>query len=78
MMLEVSHRTTYSYGRPVLRSPHLVYIAAAGSRQAVHRHGLLIEPAPSGNVSVEDYFGNRSAVLTIEERHELVIRRQHS
>jgi transglutaminase-like putative cysteine protease len=40
----------------------------------VHRHSLLIEPAPAANEAVEDYFGNASSVLTIEERHsELVI-----
>jgi transglutaminase-like putative cysteine protease len=75
MILEVSHRTTYSYGRPVLRSQHLVYMTPRSDRrQSVHRHGLLIEPAPAANVAREDYFGNRRAILTIEERHaELVV-----
>jgi len=75
MILEVSHRTTYRYGRPVLRSQHLVYMTPRSSpRQTVHRHGLLIEPAPSADVARDDYFGNRSALLTIEEPHaELIV-----
>src|SRR5262249_22528570 len=75
MILEVSHRTTYSYGRPVLRSQHLPYVAPrSGPRQPVHRHGLLIEPAPAANAAREDNFGNRRAILTIEERHiELIV-----
>jgi transglutaminase-like putative cysteine protease len=75
MIFEVSHRTTYAYGWPVLRSQHLVYMTPrSDARQTVHRHSLLIEPAPSANLAVEDYFGNCSAVLTIEERHsELII-----
>ncbi len=40
----------------------------------MHRHSLLIEPAPSANLVVADYFGNCSALLTVEEQHsELVI-----
>ena len=48
--------------------------ARPGPRQRVHRHSLLIEPAPSSNVALTDYFGNGSAILTIEDEHsELVI-----
>lgn len=75
MIFDVSHRTTYSYGKPVLQSEHLVYMTPrSGPRQTVQRHSLLIEPAPSANVALEDYFGNSSAILTIEDEHsELVI-----
>jgi transglutaminase-like putative cysteine protease len=75
MIFDISHRTTYTYGRPVLQSEHLVYMTPrSGPRQSVQRHSLLIEPAPSGNVALADYFGNSSAVLSIEEEHtELVI-----
>ncbi len=75
MIYDISHRTTYSYGRPVLQSEHLVHLTPrSGPRQTLHRHNLLIEPAPSSNVALEDYFGNGSAVLTIEDEHrELVI-----
>ena len=38
------------------------------------RHSLLIEPAPSSNVERKDYFGNGTAILTIDDEHsELVI-----
>ena len=75
MIYDISHRTIYSYGRPVLQSEHLVHLTPrSGPRQTLHRHNLLIEPAPSSNVALEDYFGNMSAVLTIEDEHsELVV-----
>jgi transglutaminase-like putative cysteine protease len=75
MIFDVSHRTIYTYGKPVLQSEHLVYMTPrSGPRQTVHRHSLLIEPAPSANIALKDYFGNSSAILTMEDEHsELVI-----
>jgi transglutaminase-like putative cysteine protease len=75
MIFDVSHRTTYVYSKPVLQSQHLVYLTPrATPRQSVHRHSLLIEPAPSSNVALQDYFGNASAILTIDDEHaELIV-----
>jgi transglutaminase-like putative cysteine protease len=75
MIFEVSHRTTYSYSKPVLQSEHLVYMTPrSGPKQTVQRHSLLIEPAPSSNIPLDDYFGNSSAILTIDDEHsELLI-----
>lgn len=75
MIFDVSHRTSYTYEDPVLQSQHLVYLTPRGGpRQIVHRHSLLIEPAPSSNVSQRDYFGNTTAILAIEDEHsELVV-----
>lgn len=75
MIFDVSHRTTYRYRTPVLQSEHLLYLTPrSGPRQTVQRHRLLIEPAPSGNLALEDYFGNSSAILSIAAEHtELVI-----
>jgi transglutaminase-like putative cysteine protease len=75
MIFDVSHRTTYAYGDPVLQSEHLVHMTPrSGPRQIVQRHSLLIEPAPSGNVALADYFGNSSVILSIDDEHtELVI-----
>lgn len=74
MMFDVSHRTTYIYSKPVLQSQHLVHLVPREtSRQRVHRHSLLIEPAPSSNVAIQDYFGNTSSILTIEEEHTELI-----
>lgn len=75
MIYDVSHRTAYAYGKPVLQSQHLVYLAPRhGPRQDVLRRSLLIEPAPSSNIERTDYFGNDTAILTIEDEHtELVI-----
>ena len=76
MIFDVSHRTTYSYGKPVLQSEHLVYLTPrSGPRQTVHRHSLLIEPAPSANIALEDYFGNSSAILTIDDEPRMRERR---
>jgi transglutaminase-like putative cysteine protease len=70
VIFDVSHRTAYSYGKPVLQSEHLVYLTPrSGWRQTVHRHSLLIEPAPLANIGREDYFGNSSTILTIEDEH---------
>jgi transglutaminase-like putative cysteine protease len=70
MIFEVSHRTTYNYGKPVLRSEHLVHLTPrSGARQAVQRHSLLIEPAPSQQIALEDYFGNSSVILTVDDEH---------
>jgi transglutaminase-like putative cysteine protease len=75
MMFEVSHRTSYVYAKPVLQSQHLIHMRPrSGPRQTVHRHSLLVEPAPSANVSREDYFGNSSTLMRIEDEHsELIV-----
>ena len=75
MIFDVSHRTTFAYREPVLQSQHLVHLAPRESpHQRVLRHGLLIEPAPSAQMERLDYFGNGTAILTVDEKHvELVI-----
>jgi transglutaminase-like putative cysteine protease len=75
MIFDVSHRTSYVYAKPVLQSQHRVFLAPRqGARQLVHRHNLLIEPAPAANLPLQDYFGNSTAILTIDDEHsELVI-----
>jgi transglutaminase-like putative cysteine protease len=80
MILEVSHRTSYTYTEPVLQSQHLIHLVPRqglcrqGVRQTVLRHSLLVDPAPSENAARTDYFGNETSILTIEGEHsELVI-----
>jgi transglutaminase-like putative cysteine protease len=74
MIFDVSHRTTYTYRKPVLQSEHLVHLAPRQSpRQRVLRHSLLVEPAPSSNIPFADYFGNATTILAIDDEHtELV------
>ena len=70
MIFDVSHRTAYAYRKPVLQSQHLVHLTPLeGPRQSVLRHSLLIEPAPSSNARRKDYFGNDTAILTIDDEH---------
>jgi transglutaminase-like putative cysteine protease len=75
MILDVSHRTTYTYRKPVLQSEHLLHLTPRSiPYQSVLRHSLLIEPAPSSNAALDDYFGNHTAILAIEDEHtELVV-----
>ena len=60
MIYDVSHRTTYAYGKPVLQSEHLVHLTPRSApRQSVHRHSLLIEPAPSSNIELRGLLRQR-------------------
>ena len=70
MRFEISHRTTYSYRRPVAQSHHLVHLQPRVlARQSVIHHSLLIDPAPVKRTDVTDYFGNQTVLLRIEDEH---------
>jgi transglutaminase-like putative cysteine protease len=75
MIFDVSHRTAYAYRKPVLQSQHVLHLAPReGPRQRLLRHTLLVEPAPSACVERLDYFGNGTAILSVDDEHcELVI-----
>ena len=75
MIFDVSHRTTYVYSKPVLQSQHLVHLTPRDTQwQRVLRHSLLIEPAPSSHTPLQDFFGNASSILKIDDEHsELII-----
>src|SRR5262249_50035330 len=75
MNFEISHRTFYRYSAPVSQSHHLLHLAPRPhARQAVLRHSLLIDPAPSSKTDLIDDFGNPASIITIEQDHtELVI-----
>ena len=70
MKFEVSHRTTYSYRRPVVQSHHLLHLQPRqlGCQTVIH-HSLLIDPAPVGHSEIVDYFGNTAVLLRIEDEH---------
>jgi transglutaminase-like putative cysteine protease len=70
MRFEVSHRTTYSYRRPVAQSHHLVHLQPRHSmQQRLIHHSLLIEPAPVSRVELTDTFGNVTEMLRIKDEH---------
>jgi transglutaminase-like putative cysteine protease len=70
MKFEVSHRTTYSYHRPVAQSYHLVHLRPRQlAHQSLIHHSLLIDPAPVGRTPILDYCGNAAELLRIEDEH---------
>jgi len=75
MIFDVSHRTTYSYRRPVLQSQHLLHLTPRDSqRQTVLRHSILIEPAPASQSEVRDRYGNTVGILSVVDAHaELIV-----
>jgi transglutaminase-like putative cysteine protease len=75
MIFDVSHRTTYSYRRPVLQSQHLLHLTPRDSqRQTVLRHSILIEPAPAAQSEVRDRYGNAVGILSVVDAHaELIV-----
>ena len=70
MKFEVSHRTTYSYRRPVAQSHHLLHLQPRQlPGQSVVHHSLLIDPAPVRRAEFMDFFGNMAVLLRIEDEH---------
>jgi len=70
MMFNVSHRSSYQYGVPVAQSQHVVHLTPRQlDRQDVVRHSLLIDPAPAIRTDIQDYFGNPTSILVIEDEH---------
>jgi len=73
MLYDVNHRTKYLYESVVSQSSHLLHLTPRFmSRQVVHRHSILIDPAPSTCIEQIDYFGNPSSIVTIEHDHDRV------
>ena len=70
MNLQVSHRTSYAYGRPVSIAHHVLHLSPrVTDRQDVMRFHLEIEPRPSLTCHAADFFGNAMSVVTFEQEH---------
>jgi len=70
MIYDVSHRTGYRYSSAVTQSQHVFHLAPREfENQVIHRHSLLIEPAPNARSNRQDYFGNPISILEIDEDH---------
>ncbi len=70
MILEVSHKTLYRYGAPVIQSQHLVHKSPrVVPRQHIRHHSLIVEPAPAVRYDGCDAFGNPIVILDIEVAH---------
>lgn len=66
----ISHRTTYSYGAPVIHSHHLLHLTPRDvPHQTLDRHGIVIEPAPRFQHKTVDYFGNPTVHITLDSDH---------
>ncbi|MBU2580463.1 MAG: transglutaminase family protein [Alphaproteobacteria bacterium] len=67
---QISHRTSYEYGSPVVQSNHLLHLAPREfDHQRVMRHNLIIEPAPAWRSERVDYFGNPITLISVEDEH---------
>mgnify|MGYP003700792947 CR=1 FL=1 len=75
MLYEIRHETRFNYATPVDLSQHYVHLAPRNCpRQSVHRAFLDVMPTPTVMRSGQDYFGNQTTYLTVEQPHsELVI-----
>ncbi len=71
MVYEVSHRTIYSYDKPVSISHHLGHLSPRQSRtQVCLEHEVTIDPAPSSRSVHEDYFGNSAIFFAMRGAHK--------
>lgn len=70
MMYRVSHDTAYQYGQSVSVSHHMLHLLPrAAGNQVCHRTALYVSPTPTVCTSSLDYFGNRTAFLTLQVAH---------
>ena len=74
MILQVTHRTTFTYSQPVAISHHVLrLIPRSHPRQHCLRFNMTIDPSPSVRSDGEDYFGNPITYLTIQTPHPRLI-----
>ncbi len=75
MRYTVTHITTYQYQEPVAVSHNLVHLGPRDlPYQQVLGHRLVVSPEPTVFHRSQDYFGNRSAKITVQAPHrELVV-----
>lgn len=74
MKFQVSHKTVYQYGQPVVQSQLLLHLAPrAIGTQTTLSHGIFIDPAPAMRFDGVDAFGNPISILDIEEPHREIV-----
>ncbi len=72
MRYRITHKTDYRYASAVAQSNHLVHLGPRPTKgQTIERHELLINPIPAQRRDFQDYFGNPTMHLVIEEEHKL-------
>ena len=74
MKYEVTHKTSFEYSSDVSISHHLLHLAPRLCPQQIcRRHLLKVDPLPAGLRHTQDYFGNPTAHVTIDEPHSDLI-----
>jgi len=67
---QISHRTMYTYGAPVIQSHHLLHLSPREvANQNVRHHGLIIEPTPAVRSDRVDAFENPMTFISMETEH---------
>jgi transglutaminase-like putative cysteine protease len=73
MDYRVRHRTTYRYAQDVSYSHHIVHLAPRDTAtQRVEDFALTISPATAHRVRREDFFGNATEWLALNEPHAVI------
>ncbi len=74
MVYDVTHITEYNYSELVSLSHHLLKLAPrALPRQRCLSHEVKIIPEPAVSATRQDYFGNMSQFVTIEQAHRKLV-----
>lgn len=71
MIYDVSHDTVFDYAQTVSISHHVLHLTPRpGPRQSCLRSAVIVDPAPSVRSEGEDYFGNPTTYMTVQEPHD--------
>ncbi len=71
MLFEISHRTEFSYNRPVFLEPHTVRLRPrCDVWQNLLAHEMHVEPQPAGLTESIDLDGNSVAIMWFKGTHE--------
>ena len=75
MLLEIEHKTKYSYSKPVFLEPHFIRLRPrSDSTQKVYTFNIEFSPEPIGKTDCVDIDGNDTVFIWFEDlKDELVI-----
>jgi transglutaminase-like putative cysteine protease len=74
MLYRVRHITTYEYAKKVISSQHVLRLRPRlTDNQVCSSSEVAMTPAPLRRSARDDYFGNRTEMVTLEEPHEELV-----